>query len=104
MIGSYQTIAPVGQRSIASFALMITVIVDDRQVVDHRDQAVRCIDGASAAGIAAYVAVIEYGVAVLEVHACDPQAMTHGMQREQILGAGIDAVAAGRAQVLDDDR
>ena len=59
---------------------MIAAVVDNRQVINHRDHAIRRIRRASAAGVAAYVAVIEYGIAVLEVFAGDPQAMTDGMQ------------------------
>ena len=59
---------------------MIAAVIDNRQVINHRDHAVRRIGGASAATVAADVAIIEYGVAVLEVFTGDPQAMTNGMQ------------------------
>ena len=84
--------------------IMITVVVDDRQVVDHCNQTVRCIDRTSAAGIAAHVAVIEHGLALLQVLAGDPEPVADGMQREEIFRAGVDAVTTGRTAILDDDR
>lgn len=51
---------------------MIAAVVDNRQVINHRDHAVRRIGRASAASVAADVAVLEYSIAVLEVFTGDP--------------------------------
>src|SRR5512143_838396 len=78
-------------------------VVDDRQVVVHRDQA-GCVHGAAAASGAGDLAVREQLVAGLERAAGDPEPVADRVEREEVLRAGLDAVAAGRALALVDHR
>ena len=84
--------------------VVVPAVVDDRQVVlacvirpgasiAQRPQAVQATSQSSSSSSPG-----------LERLAGDPQAVAHRVQREQILGAGVDAVAAGRALRLVDDR
>ena len=58
--------------------IVVSFVIDDRQVVDHRHDA-RGVGSTAPAGIASDLAVFEDGVAFLQVSARDPQAMADRM-------------------------
>ena len=82
---------------------MISVVIDDRQVIDHRDYTLWRVDGAFAAAITSDFTVLERRVAMFQVLAGNPQPVTDRVQGKQIFGACINTVATGSAQIVDDN-
>jgi hypothetical protein len=84
--------------------VVVPVVVYDWQIVDHCNQIAWRVDGAFATGVTSHFTILDNRISLFEILARNPKPVTHRMQREQIFGAGIDAVPAGRACILDDDR
>ena len=76
---------------------LVLAVVDYCQIVLDGNKAFRGIGGTAATARAQYRAIGLGGVTFFRVIAGHPQAVTDGMQGEQVTRADIHAVAAGRA-------
>lgn len=88
-----------GRTAVNGFtALPALAIMDDRQVMDHRNE-VAAIHGALATGRAAHLAILEDLVTVLQVLARHPHLVADRLQGEEVFGTDLHAIATGGAFV-----
>lgn len=69
-------------------------VIDDSQIVDDLDEAAGGVSGTAAAGGAGYFAFSFCLLAIGEAAAGDPQLVACGVDREELFGTDVYAIAA----------
>jgi hypothetical protein len=86
-----------------NLGLVVFGIIDDRKIMDHRDQ-IGGIHGAFATGGATYLTVFQNPITCFQTFAGHPKSMAYGMNRKKIFGTNLHTIPTGSAFCLIHNR